>query len=407
METQATSERAGKTGRAYLWTSILEAPFWGIYTLLIFILSKDLHASPLQIAIFISLRPVVSIFSIYWSNFVHERPDRLRINLIAAALIGFLPIFFFPFISSPWFFIGAGALYMMLKRGIIPAWMEILKLNMPHPRRKRIVSSASAISYVAGAILPLIFAPLMDASPGIWRMLFPIAAMLSLCGMYFQWRIPIDTETIKTIKKPKYHPLKPWKDAWNLCMSRKDFFTFQIGFMFGGGGLMIMQPALQSFFVDSLNLSYTTLAIAIALCKGIGFALTSRMWAHLMGKMNIFRLCAIVTVFAALFPVILLLGKFNLSWIYAAFLIYGVMQAGSELSWHMSGPIFAKEEDSSRFSSVNVMSVGIRGLFAPLLGMLLCTSFGSPTALLIGGGLCLLATAHLTRAQSALSHEGV
>jgi len=70
--------------------------------------------------------------------------------------------------------------------------------------------------------------------------------------------------------------------------------------MLGGGGLMIMQPALPAFFLGELSLSYTTLAIALAACKGIGFTLTSRLWAGLLNKLNIFRFSSHVTILAAL-----------------------------------------------------------------------------------------------------------
>lgn len=59
---------------------------------------------------------------------------------------------------------------------------------------------------------------------------------------------------------------------------------------------MVMQPALPAFFLGELNLSYTTLAIALAACKGIGFIFTSRLWAGLLDKLNIFRFSLHVTL---------------------------------------------------------------------------------------------------------------
>jgi hypothetical protein len=48
------------------------------------------------------------------------------------------------------------------------------------------------------------------------------------------------------------------------------------------------------------------------------------------------------------------------AWLYAAYL-YGAMQGGSELSWKLSGPIFAKDKHSTPFSSLNLVLVGARG----------------------------------------------
>lgn len=286
----------------------------------------------------------------------------------------------------------------MMSRGIMPAWMEILKLNLPKESREKTFSSASAISYIVMAFLAIFFGKWMDTHPGSWKILFPITAFLSLGRMYFQYRIPIPEAPIE--KTPlstdlRTHLSKPWKNLWHLFKTRPDFVRFQIGFMLGGGGLMIMQPALPLFFDTILHMSYTELAIALSICKGIGFAATSRIWAKWMHRQNIYRFSSFVTLLACLFPLGLLLGQIELAWVYAAYLIYGIMQAGSELSWHLSGPIFAKEEDSSSFSSVNVITVGIRGLFAPFLGSLFCGLFGPISVLIFGGILCALSSLQL------------
>lgn len=52
-------------------------------------------------------------------------------------------------------------------------------------------------------------------------------------------------------------------------------------------------------------------------------------------------------------------AQYHVIMLYVAYGLYGVMQAGSELGWHMSGPCFAQEKDSTVFSSTNVLMVGI------------------------------------------------
>lgn len=386
---------------AFIWTNFLKAPFWALYALLIFILSKDLSATYLQISCLIALKPVVSLFSPYWSALIHKRPDRLRSNVICASIIGHAPFFFFPLWDHPWFIVASGALFLMMKRGIIPAWMEILKRNLPEGKRETTFSYGSTLSYIGGAILPILFGWMMDVQPGSWRLLFPLTSLLSLMGTYFLIRLPTDkAPALKAHFHLREALTRPWKNSWNLFKTRPDFLRYQLGFMMlGGGGLMVMQPALPAFFLDELHLSYTALAIALASCKGIGFAATSRIWAGWMKKLDLYRLSALITLLAASFPLALLLARFDVSWVYAAYLIYGVMQAGSELSWHLSGPLFAKDEDSSVYSSTNVVTVGIRGLFVPFCGSLLCAHTNPTTVLLLGGTLSLLASVQLLYAR--------
>lgn len=397
MEKANISSQIALTHRAFLWTHVLRAPFWAIYTLLLMILYKDLHATPFQVALFIALKPVVSIFSVYWGAFIHKRPDRLVSNMAWAGVIGFAPFLAFPFYAEPWFVIFASALYMMTLRGVVPAWMEIFKLNLPDGVRQKVFSQGSIVSYVVAAILPLAIGPLLDYNPMIWRWIFAATALLSIGAIFFQLRIPIQ---LNQLPSPLPHTSvdiwTPWKNAWHLLTKQRDFRAYHVGFMIlGGGGLMLIQPALPHFFIDSLGLTYTALALALGLCKGIGFALTSSTWAHQMPRRNFYRFSGLVTFLGALFPIVLLAAQINLIWVYVAYLIYGVMQAGSEMSWHLSGPHFSKEEDSSPFSNINVLAVGLRGSLIPQLGSLLFFLFSSTTTLWIGALSCLLGTVFL------------
>lgn len=383
-----------KTHSAFMWTNILNTPFWAIFNLLPFILYKDLHASPLQVTAIIVLKPAVSLLSLYWSGLINNRKDRLLPNLIWARFLGHIPFFFFPFIDNPWFFIAAFGLYMMLSRGTVPAWMEVLKLNISGTSREKTFAYGTAFNYLGTAILPFTLGWLLDAYFQSWRWIFPIAALLSLSSVFFVYRIPI-IKDIPALAKPsslRKSLLKPWKDTWDLIWKRADFARYQVGFMLGGAGLIIMQPALPVFFMDALHLSYTELAIALTLCKGVGFVVTSSTWAKILNRIDIYRFNSWVTFLACCFPLCLIAAQTHVLWLYFGYILYGIMQAGSEMSWNLSGPLFAKDEDSTVYSSVNVLTVGLRGCFVPAIGSLLGYYTSSTVIMLIGGCLCFLAT---------------
>lgn len=385
-----------KTRSAFVWTNVLNTPFWAIFNMLTFILYKDLHATPLQITTLIVLKPAVSLFALYWSSLIEKRRDRLLSNLIWARVLSHIPFFFFPFVDNPWYFIASFGFYMMLARGTVPAWMEVLKLNIPNISRERIFAYSSAFGYLGGAILPFALGGIMDNYEQSWRWIFPATALISLTAVIFKTRIPITKEMIETQKNEtpqqtlKQQILKPWKSTWELIRRRPDFTKYQLGFMLGGAGLIIMQPALPVYFMDGLNLTYTELALALTLFKGIGFAATSPTWAKVLQKIDIYRFNSLVTSLACLFPLFLIAAQTNLMWLYGGYILYGVMQAGSEMSWNLSGPIFAKNEDSSVYSSVNVLTVGLRGCFVPPIGYLLSLVIPATSIMLIGGALCLL-----------------
>jgi MFS family permease len=385
------------TRRAFLWTRVLDTPFWAIFNMLPFILYKDLHATPFQLAIVIALKPLSSLISVYWSALIHQRRDRLRSNIVWGGILRHLPFFFFPWVDNVWFFILAFGFHMMLSRGSQPAWMEILKINIPGVARERIFAFGSMMGYVGDAVLPFVLGGLLDGYFQAWRWIFPMTALMSMGAIFFQRGIAVEAgkQCVEAALSLKEGVLRPWKGVLTLLKSRPDFTRFQIGFMLGGSGLMVMQPALPVFFVDVLNLSYMEFAIALTTCKGIGYAMTSPLWARWVSKGEIFRFTAWVTALATLFPICMILAPHGLVWLYCGYLVYGVMQAGSALSWNMSGPIFSKEEESSLYTSVNVATVGIRGAVAPWVGSILCTYWGASSTMVLGALLCLLATQRL------------
>jgi hypothetical protein len=130
---------------------------------------------------------------------------------------------------------------------------------------------------------------------------------------------------------------------------------------------MLAMPAIPGF-LTKLNLSYTELFISLSVLKGLGFIATSSHWARLLAKRHISFVSIAVFLGFSLFLLALLLASFDRNWVYAAYLFYGMAQAGSHLIWHLSGSIFSGKEPSFQYSSVNVLAVGLRGCIAPLLG---------------------------------------
>lgn len=380
------------TRTAYVMTRVLDTPFWSIFNLLPFILYKDLHATPFQLGLVITLKPLVSILSSYWSARLYREPNRLGPSITLARWLAYLPFFLFPFVHNVWYIIACFGLFMFLQTGMMPAWMELLKQNIPTTTRDKVFSYTQVFGYLGGGLMPFALGWILDEWLGAWRWMFPIAAMIALCASIWQYRIMTKPAESPPPIPERSHPLiQPWKRAWELLRQHPSFAKFQVGFMFIGGGLMIIQPGLPIFFVDHLHLSYTEMGVAITLCKGIGFAASSPIWVRWIQKVNLFYFGALIATLAVIFPLLLIMAQLQIAWLFMAYLINGVMQAGSEMSWNLSGPMFAKQEDSSPFSSVNVMAVGVRGAFIPSFGALLLTEYGSSPVILLSASLCLLA----------------
>lgn len=401
--------KTNPTKSTFFWTRALNMPFWAIFNMLQVILYKDLHASPWQITTLTALRPIASLFSPYWSNLVHDRPDRLVSNLFWANIIKCLPFLCIPFfLPHPWIIVVSCGICMVFARAVIPAWMEIIKLNVQGKSRESVLAVGSLIEYIGSAAIPLLFGWILDDYPGMWRWILFATAMVGIASTALFFRLPhlnpapSEPKSLQSV----WEKIKdPWKKSWQLILKRPDFAHFQIAFAFEGAGLIMIQTVLPMFFVDILKLSYTEILFAITVCKAVGFSLSSPLWVKFFRKINLFGFCGWVTLLAALFPIFLMFATANILWLYVGYVIYGIMQAGSELGWHMSGPLFAKEHDSSLYSGTNILSVGIRGCIAPLLGLGIYYLFGSIAVLATGLLFCLAATERMRAYSHRYCHE--
>lgn len=381
-----------KTKKALLWMNLSHEPFVVLYTLLPFIIRKDLQASLLQISILTALRPVLPLFSFYWSANLTRQRHRLRSNLISAWVFARIPFLFIPWIHSIWYLILCCAVYEFFNKSGIPALIEILKINIPKEIREKTYTFYFVLSFIESILLGLIMGGLLDLHPQAWQFLCCLTALVGLSSLFFQLKVqvPFTPPPEKEVRPIKTRILQPWKDAFLLLKQRPDFARFQQGFMMGGFGLMLIAPGLSIFYVDILKLSHSQVMTGRSILMGIGVVLSSYFWKKSLSSKSISSLTTKILIGFGLFPLALLLAQLHMQWFYLAFIFYGIAQAGSHLLWNLSGTLFSKEEDSSQFSRVNILMVGLRGMIAPALGGLLCQFLGPIAMLFFGSCLCFL-----------------
>jgi hypothetical protein len=216
---------------------------------------------------------------------------------------------------------------------------------------------------------------------------------LGLSSLFWAARIPIkvkETQIALLSQSLGEMVINPWKRAIKLLIARPDFRRFQWGFTWCGGGVMLTYAVMPHYFVRELKVSYGELALAFAFYKGMGYALSSQSWVKHLNRQKIYHSSRDIFLVVSMFPILLLLARWQINYLYLAFFVYGLGLAGNHLIWHMSGPIFSLKQDSSAYSSVNILMVGIRGMIFPLLGAYLVPYLGTGGVLGISVGMCLI-----------------
>ncbi len=186
--------------------------------------------------------------------------------------------------------------------------------------------------------------------------------------------------------------IDPFKKGWQLLRQNPAFCHYLFLYFLGGAGIVLLHPVLPIYFKEHLDLSYQQLTLAFSFCKGLSFLASSPVWAKYMPYISLYRLNAYMNIFTSLFVIGLLAASFGIGWIYAGYICYGTMQGGCKLSWNLSGPIFSKENDSTTYSSLNLLLIGIRGCICPFLGYLLFSYCGALLTFMTTLCLCLIGT---------------
>ena len=384
-----------KTRLAVFLSSIFHEPLYTLYPILPFLMVKNLGATSFQIVLLTMLKPFASIFSFYWSERLSQKKHSIKLNLLVAGILARLSLCVSMFFDNVWLLILGSTIYMIFWRAGIPAWMEILKRNLPTRKREKYFSIGSMIAYVEGILIGIGFGFMLDNYLYMWKLFYSIAIFFGLIGVIIQSVLKINTESEgseNAIEKNTFWEFltKPLINCVNLLKERPDFRKFQWSFMFGGFALMIIQPVIPIFFAEVLSISYVDLAIAYSICKGLGFVLTSQIWSRAMSVVPIRLFTSLILIGFAVFPIFIILAKINLLYLYLAYTIYGVAQAGSHLIWHLSGPLFANNDRSTRYSGVNIMFVGVRGFVGPPIGGALASIMGPIFVLCTCSILCFL-----------------
>lgn len=219
--------------KAFVLSNLIACPFFGIFALLPMILCKELHASPFQISTMTALKPLTALFASYWSS--SKLAHQHQLSLVWAYILKFAPFILIPFFSSPWIFICAFGIHMLLMRAVIPTWMELLKQNLSKSEQGKICASVSTMNYLCLAFIPLAFGWALDFFENSWRVVFIMTSLLGISSAYIIYRLvsnPCFSYKNKEQKKLKDLVINPWKTSFNLLSNRRDFFRFQVGFFF-------------------------------------------------------------------------------------------------------------------------------------------------------------------------------
>jgi hypothetical protein len=377
-----------QTRRALLWMHILNEPMVALYTLLPFILVKDFGAGPLEVSLFISLRPILTFFSYFWGINLSRKKSDLIPNVMTAYVLAYLPFAILSLTGNIWLILLSAGFYQLFYKAGLPGWIEVMQKNLPTQVRDNIFSLSFVLGFVISGTIGIFLGFLLDANPNYLRGLLSAFSVIGLSNFFLLKKIPQPSPTQESATPPlqkRVNFTTALTESLRLLRTTPDFWIFQVAFTLGAGSLMLMSPSLSLFYVSVLSLSHAQITLARFLFMALGVVASSFFWKQGLQRFHVNVLSIWLLIGFGFFALTMLIAQMHLYCLYLAFFLYGISQSGSHLVWNLSGPIFAKGNVSIPYTSVNLLMVGVRGLIFPMLGGIFATFL--PIQVVIGIGM--------------------
>lgn len=363
------------------------------------IAKKALHAYDWQITILVMLWPLSNLFSIWWGKIL-EHSKSLSKFFILTGFIGRLSLILMLWVHNFYQYLAIFIILFSFNALISPAQNSIYQLNISPKNRGLIFGYVSSLITLVAIFFSFAAGKILDINENWFRYIFLAVGIMGCLSSFLMALIKIKKEnfTEKAFLTLKQVFIKPVLRTVEVLKNNKDFAIFQRNFFIYGIAFMILLPAIPKYLVEYLQMDYSHTFLAKGIISQIGILFLAPLAGKVHDRKNPAFFTTIVFGILSLYPLTLLISSFMLGTsyvyyvVYFAFFIFSVGLSGMIIAWNISSIFFAGKEDVSMYQSVHVTLTGVRGIFAPFLGLLIMKTLGIRAVFIVAIFLFLFAS---------------
>jgi MFS family permease len=275
--------------------------------------------------------------------------------------------------------------------GTITIRSLVWTLNYPREARGRVTSRLQFLTVLVMTTTSVVGGFLLNADPQSFRIVYTVGAFLATLGVLAFSRVRVIGEEAQLAKERAeateagITPVGPGS-AWSVLRDDPLFARYQAcQFTIGVSNMMIEAPLIY-LVSRELQASYaTSIALTLAIPLGVSL-LTLPFWAAYIDRVHIAEFRAWhswIWVVAQLFTWVGAMAG-SLLWIGFGRFLLGMGRGGGSLAWQLGHNDFARPENVGLYMGVHVTLTGLRGAFAPFMGMLLYVGWSQLTIPVLG-----------------------
>lgn len=261
--------------------------------------------------------------------------------------------------------------------GVLTLRSAVWRQNFPDAIRGQMVSRLVAVNDVLMALSAAALGYLISLGGFAPRGFFLFAGAVGLLGAWSYRRMRLRAHRhlrASELKLQADDDQRPTLGSFKRLLARDPRYREFMGnmFVFGAGNLML--PALMIVILsDSGRFTPFELVLALTSIPLILIPLTVGAWARFFDAKHIVEYRAVHAWSFVLVSLLFLLGAVtgHDSYVWAGAITLGIAYAGGAIGWNLGHNDFATPAQATLYMGVHVTLNGIRGVFAPLLGIAL------------------------------------
>ena len=386
-----------KTFRLHLSYSIIEGIIVGILVLNQFVFIKSLNGSSYLLGLLFQFSVIAFIFLIFFNELIRRINNKKRMLRIIS-IITRLPLLVFLFFPSSitdlfanqvyhYIFLLVFLIFFLADPIIYPTTNLLLKNNYRHQNFGKLYSYSMTINKIIAFVTTFLYGFLLDLDNTIFVYIYPLMGILGIISLFLLSNINYDEINNEVIKISFLSSIsKSFRNMKNIIKNDKPFRDFEIGFMLYGFAFMVTVTIITLFFDKVLNLNYSSVAFYKNTYLIIAIILTP-FFGRLIGKIDprkfaVFTFVAMLLsilglILTDIFPYNIEFFGIKFYWMLITYIsFYGIFTATMALLWHIGSAYFCKDSEADIYQSIHLSSTGVRGVFAPIIGVIIYEIIG-------------------------------
>ncbi len=359
-----------------LATSLMEGGFVAV------VAAKAFNVEPWVIAV-ISAAPMFgNLSSFFWTRIATGRSKvpmvvTLQIMvLLCVAAIAVSPRSH----AGAWILLASVVLCRVLIAGIITVRSVTWSLNYDRALRARATGRLQAITSLTVVLTTSLAGWILDARPDNFRIIYATGALLGCIGVWlFRGVLVLGEKRHRVLERRGAREGQRRDGFFKVLRADPLYARYQLHQFISGVANMMIEPPLVYLVTKQMGASYV---VSIGIVMLIPFTLnltTMPFWARYLDRVHVTEFRSRQNAGWVVGVLIMFWGAwtFSLWWLALGRVITGIVNGGGSLAWQLGHNDFAPRDQISTYMGIHVTLTGVRGAFAPFLGMALYLGWDS------------------------------